>query len=73
MADETGDKTLGDAHKEGGAAKRPDVGDAKQERSGKTESGQEAYRVPPGSHDREHQSNYGGGGENGGANGGAKQ
>jgi hypothetical protein len=33
-----------------------------------TEAGQEARRgVPPGEHDREHQSQYGGGGKHGGA------
>ena len=41
---------------------------AKGEESGTTESGQEARRgVPPGEHDTEHQSQYGGGGTHGGA------
>ena len=55
------------AHEQGGAAKRPDVGEQDQQQTDKTLAGREAFRVPPGSHDREHQSNYGGGGENGGA------
>jgi hypothetical protein len=41
---------------------------------GHTEVGQEATRgVPPGTHDDEHQSKYGGGGENGGAGGSTKK
>jgi hypothetical protein len=63
MPDQTSDK----AHDEGGAARRSEIGETDQEPSGKTLSGREAFRVPPGKHDREHQSNYGGGGENGGA------
>ena len=63
MADRSSDK----AHEQGGAAQRPDVGDKQQEQSDTTLSGREAFRVPPGEHDREHQSNYGGGGVNGGS------
>jgi hypothetical protein len=44
--------------------------DTAKDESGHTKSGQEAMRgVGPGAHDREHQSNYGGGGENGGSSG----
>ncbi len=40
----------------------------KSTQPGGSQAGQEARRgVPPGEHDTEHQSNYGGGGENGGA------
>src|SRR5215216_5131707 len=52
----------------GNAAERPRVNDEPLNREEQdTGAGQEARRgVPPGEHDREHQSNYGGGGENGG-------
>jgi hypothetical protein len=69
MIDESGQQG-GDAHQEGGAARRPEPHEKgkAQEQSGNTEAGQEARRgVPPGEHDTEHQSQYGGGGRNGGA------
>lgn len=54
--------------KDGSAAERAPVNDKAQPDSHHTEAGQEATRgVPPGTHDREHQSNYGGGGKNGGS------
>lgn len=64
------DKETNAAHRAGGAAKRPDVSDTSRAQSGhtKTEAGAEPTRgIPPGEHDDEHQSNYGGGGEHGGA------
>ncbi|HXT16743.1 MAG TPA: hypothetical protein VN706_13980 [Gemmatimonadaceae bacterium] len=70
MADETrgNDGDTAAAHDAGGAAKRSDVHDTSRQGSGGTEAGQEARRgVPPGEHDDEHQSNYGGGGPHGGA------
>jgi hypothetical protein len=67
MIDESGRGERGDAHQEGGAAKRPETHEKGKEQSGNTEAGQEARRgVPPGEHDSEHQSQYGGGGANGG-------
>lgn len=52
----------------GGAATPPDTNEQAQKDEKQTEAGQEARRgVPPGNHDREHQSDYGGGGPNGGA------
>lgn len=60
------------ARDEGGAARRPDVGNTDKQASGETGAGQEAAKgKAPGEHTREHQSNYGGGGENGGASGDA--
>ena len=54
--------------KDGSAAERAPVSDEIQPDSHHTEAGQEATRgIPPGKHDREHQSNYGGGGKNGGS------
>lgn len=54
--------------KAGSAAERAPVSDEGQPDSHHTEAGQEATRgIPPGKHDREHQSNYGGGGTNGGS------
>jgi hypothetical protein len=54
--------------KDGSAAERAPVSDEAQPDSHHTEAGQEATRgIPPGKHDREHQSNYGGGGANGGS------
>jgi hypothetical protein len=67
MTDKTSDTSHNTSHDEGGAAHRPEVGDTDQPQTDKTLSGREAFRVPPGKHDREHQSEYGGGGENGGA------
>lgn len=73
MADKSNDSPDA-ANREGSAAKRPDVSDTSRQEAGHTEAGQEATRgTPPGSHDREHQSNYGGGGANGGASGSAKK
>jgi hypothetical protein len=64
------DETHDDAHRPGGAAQRPETHEptkATRERSGGANAGQEARRgVPPGEHDDEHQSNYGGGGTHGG-------
>jgi len=54
--------------KSGGAAERAHVNDRPQSDPHHTEVGQEATRgIPPGTHDDEHQSNYGGGGTNGGS------
>jgi hypothetical protein len=61
------------ANREGGAAVRPEVSDTSRQESGHTGAGQEANRGAPGSHDDEHQSNYGGGGANGGASGSGKR
>jgi hypothetical protein len=42
---------------------RPEENDTQDRPSGHTDAGQEARRgVPPGQHDTEHQSQYGGGG-----------
>jgi hypothetical protein len=54
--------------KTGSAAERSHVNEEPQSDSHHTEAGQEATRgIPPGTHDDEHQSNYGGGGKNGGS------
>jgi hypothetical protein len=66
MTDQDAENTQ--AKKSGSAAQRPHVNDTPRADSHETEAGQEATRgIPPGSHDDEHQSNYGGGGENGGS------
>jgi hypothetical protein len=59
----------GDGKREGSAEKRTDDSDMPSRDQRRTKAGQEATndRVPA-EHDREHQSNYGGGGENGGTN-----
>ncbi len=63
----------GDGHVAGGAAKRPEVGTDSGEQSGSAGAGQEPVRGGvPEKHQREHQSNYGGGGANGGASGDGK-
>jgi len=55
----------------GHAAHRPDVEDTPNREGGHTDAGQEARRgIPPGEHDEEHQSEYGGGGIHGGSPGG---
>ncbi len=49
---------------------RSSESDTPSEQSGHTKSGQESMRgVAPGAHDRERQSEYGGGGANGGSDG----
>jgi hypothetical protein len=54
---------------EGAAEKRDDVSDMPNRDQRRTKAGQEAANEQlPAEHDREHQSNYGGGGENGGTN-----
>lgn len=64
----TGDGSNENAHRDGGAAKRPEVGKSKTPEK-QTGAGREATHNAPADHPTEHQSNYGGGGENGGANG----
>ena len=61
------DRTKSTTPREGDAQERADVSDTSKGDSKRTQAGQEASkgRVPA-EHDREHQSNYGGGGENGG-------
>ena len=63
------DETKGNTPREGDAHERADVSDTSKGDSKQTQAGQEASkgRVPA-EHDREHQSNYGGGGKNGGTN-----
>ena len=58
-----------DRSPEGAAEKRADVSDTPTRDQRRTKAGQEASGENlPAEHDREHQSNYGGGGENGGTN-----
>jgi len=54
---------------EGSAEKRDDVSDMPNRDQRRTKAGQEASNEQlPAEHDREHQSKYGGGGQNGGTN-----
>jgi hypothetical protein len=56
-----------DARKDSATPRSSDSDTASGE-SGHTQAGQEAIRgMPPGAHNDEHQSNYGGGGANGGS------
>ena len=59
---------MDDRTREGAAEQRVDERDATDRDQRRTKAGQEATndRVPA-EHDREHQSNYGGGGQNGGS------
>jgi hypothetical protein len=62
------DRQIDEVPREGSADERSQVSDNTKSDSGHTKSGQEAAQGDlPAKHDREHQSNYGGGGENGGA------
>ena len=60
---------MDDRTREGAAEQRVDESDTPDRDERRTKAGQEATndRVPA-EHDREHQSNYGGGGQNGGTN-----
>lgn len=62
----TGDER-DDAHRDGAAAKRPEIGKHAQEPQGSTGAGREATNDAPRDHPDEHQSQYGGGGPDGGA------
>lgn len=58
-----------DGNREGSAEKRADVDDMPNRDQRRTKAGQEASNEQlPAEHDREHHSNYGGGGPNGGTN-----
>ena len=60
------DRAKDNTPREGSADERADVSDTSK-KDQQTDAGQEAARGRvPAEHDREHQSNYGGGGENGG-------
>jgi len=61
-------REMNDNPQKGSSSARPQQSDTPKQDSGHTKVGQEAARgVVPAEHDREHESNYGGGGENGGA------
>jgi hypothetical protein len=61
------DKANEDTHRAGGAAKRPEVGENKEDQGTSTGAGREAVNDAPRDHPHEHQSQYGGGGKHGGA------
>jgi len=68
MTDQKKHGATDDTSREGSAEKRAENNDAPQRKSDRTMAGQEATKGKlPAEHDREHQSNYGGGGANGGA------
>jgi hypothetical protein len=63
------DQTRNDRRPEGAAEKRAAVDDVPNRDERHTKAGQEASKDQlPAEHDREHHSNYGGGGPNGGKN-----
>ena len=63
------EKSNNDRSPEGAAEKRADVSDMPNRDQRRTKAGQEASNEQlPAEHDREHQSKYGGGGQNGGTN-----
>jgi hypothetical protein len=68
MTDQKKHAATDDASRDGSAEQRVEDNDAPQRKSDRTMAGQEATKGKlPAEHDREHQSNYGGGGANGGA------
>ena len=68
MTDKKTDRPTDGTSRDGSAEQRAENTDAPQRKSNRTMAGQEAAKGElPAEHDREHKSNYGGGGANGGA------